>query len=130
MELNEMKSQWQNAGSSSKNEADLQKMTQIMHHPSLKKIKRKLIIESIGLVIFLFVYYDWFDGDKKPFIANMFLVGSLMLYILNDVIGFISVAKLVVGTSVRLSIQNYLKRIKRLFVFSMITSFLYSIALI
>ena len=130
MELNDLKSGWQNASSSSRTEADLQKMTQIMHNPSLKKIRRKLIVESIGLIIFLFIYYDWFDGDKKPLIANVFLVGSLLLYILNDVIGFISLTKLVLGASLRQSIQNYLKRIKRLFIFSMITSALYSITLI
>ena len=130
MELNDLKSEWQNAGSDTKNEADLQKMMQIRHHPSLKKIRKKLIIESVSLAIFLFVYYDWFDGDKKPFIANMFLVGSLLLYIVNDIIGFISVTRLTMGTSLRLSIQNYLKRIKWLFMFSMITSLLYSIALV
>lgn len=130
MELNEMKSHWQNAGSPSKSEADLQKMTRIMNHPSLKKMKRKLIIESIGLAIFLFVYYDWFDGDKKPFFANMFLAGSLLLYIVNDLIGFISITRLVMGTNLRLSIQNYLKSINRLFVFSMLTALLYSIALV
>ncbi len=130
MELNDLRSEWQNAGAASKTEADLQKMTQIMRHPSLKKIRRKLIIESAGLIIFLSVYYDWFDGDQKPFVANMFLVGSLLLYILNDVIGFISLLKLVQGTSLRQSIENYLKRINRLFMFSMISSVLYSISLI
>lgn len=130
MELNDLKSEWQHAGAASRTEADLQKMTQIMHNPSLKKIRQKLIIESAGLVIFLFIYYNWFDGDQKPFVANMFLVGSLLLYILNDVIGFISLVKLVQGTSLRVSIQNYLETIKRLFVFSVITSALYSISLI
>jgi hypothetical protein len=130
MELQDLKSGWQNAGGAFKSEADLQKMTKITHHPSLKKIRTKLIVETIGLVFFLFVYYDWFDGDKKPFNVNMLFVISLLLYILNDVIGYISIEKPIRGLNLKLSIQNYLARIKRLFVFSLIISFLYYISLI
>jgi len=130
MELNDLKSGWQAAGSAFTNEADLQKMTQVIHHPSLKKIRTKLIVETIALTCFLFVYYDWFDGDKKPFTVNVLLVSSLLLYILNDVIGYIAVAKPIRGRNLKLSIQNYLMRIKRLFAFSLIISSLYSISLI
>ena len=130
MELNDLKSAWQNAGSVSKTEAAIEKMTQFRSNPSLKKIRRKLIVELIGLIIFLFVYYDWFDGDKKPFLANIFLVAGLLLYILNDAIGYISFTRLIKGTSLSESIQNYLKRIKQLFILSVITSALYSISLI
>ena len=87
-------------------------------------------MELIGLIIFLFVYYDWFDGDKKPFLANIFLVAGLLLYILNDAIGYISLTRLIKGTSLSESIQNYLKRIKQLFMLSVLTSALYSISLI
>jgi len=130
MELNDLKSGWQNAGGAFKSEADLQKMTQVTHHPSLKKIRTKLIIETIGLVFFLFVYYDWFDGGKKPFSANVLLVSSLLLYILNDVIGYISIARPIRGINLKLSIQNYLTGIKRISVFSVIISFLYGISII
>ena len=130
MELNDLKSGWQAAGSAFTNEVNLQKMTRVTQHPSLKKIRTKLIIETIGLVFFLFVYYDWFDGDKKPFAVNVLLVSSLLLYILNDVIGYISIARPVRGINLKLSIQNYLMRIKRLSVFSLIISFLYSISII
>ena len=130
MELNDLKSGWQNAGASFKNEADLKKMTQITHHPTLKKIRTKLIVETIGLVFFLFVYYDWFDGDKKPFNVNVLLVSSLLLYILNDVIGYISIARPIRGINLKLSIQNYLLRIKRLSIVSLIISLAYSISII
>ena len=130
MELNDLKSGWQNAGGAFKSEADLQKMTQVTHHPSLKKIRTKLIVETIGLVFFLFVYYDWFDGDKRPFSANVLLVSSLLLYILNDVLGYISIARPIRGINLKLSIQNYLTRIKRISVFSLIISFLYGISII
>ena len=130
MEPNDLKSDWQNAGGAFKSEADLQRMTKITNHPSLKRIRTKLIVETIGLVLFLFVYYDWFDGDKKPFYANLVLVSGLLLYIFNDVIGYISIIKPIMERNLKLSIQNYLVRIKRLSVFSLIVSFLYGIAII
>lgn len=130
MELNDLKSGWQNASGAFKSEADLQKMTQITRHPSLKKIRTKLIVETIGLIFFLFVYYDWFDGDKRPFYVNLLLVGSLLLYISNDVIGYVSIARPIRGINLKLSIQNYLMRVKRLSFFSLIISLLYSVSII
>lgn len=130
MELQDLKHDWHNAGETFRSEADLQKMTKVTHHPSLKKIRAKLVAETIGLILFLNVYYDWFDGDKKPFYANVLLVSSLLLYILNDVIGYISIAGPIRGINLKLSIQNYLLRIKRLSVFSLVISFLYALSII
>ena len=130
MELQDLKSGWQNAGGTFKSETDLLNMTKITNHPSLKKIRRKLIVETIMLMLFLIVYYDWFDGDKKPFYANALLVIGLLLYILNDVIGYISILNPITGLNLKISIKNYLARIKRLSVLSLIFSFLYSISFI
>ena len=131
MELNDLKSRWQNAGGDFKSEADLQRMTRMINHPSIKKIRTKLVIETIVLSFFLLVYYDWFDGDQKPFYANLALVVGLLLYIFNDVIGYISITNPVVrGANLKLSIQNYLIGIKRLSISSIIITFLYSISII
>lgn len=130
MELNDLKSNWQNAGGAFKSEADLLKMTKLTHHPSLKKIRKKLIAESIFLAVFLVVYYDWFDGDKKPFYANMVLAAGLLLYLANDMIGYFAIVKPISGLNLKLSITNYLARIKRLAVFSLFSSFLYSVCII
>ena len=126
MELNDLKSGWQNAGGTLKSENELFRMTK--NHPSTKKIKFKLIAETIGLTFFLLVYYDWFDGDKKSFFVNALLVSSLLLYILNDVMGYLSIEKPVMGLNLKLSIQNYSKRIKQLATCSVIVSVLYSIS--
>ena len=130
MELTELKSAWQNVNSSVKNETELQKMTKIAHHPSLKKIRTKLIAEVIGLALFSLVYYDWFDGDQKPLYVNLLLVSSLILYIFNDVIGYIAIARPIRANSIKTSIQNYLVIIKLLSFFSLIVSILYGFSLI
>lgn len=130
MELNDLKSDWKNAGKDFKSEAELRLMTKIINHPSIKKIRTKLIIETIVLLFFLFIYYDWFDGDKKPFYANLSLVAGLLLYISNDIISYISITKPIRETNLKLSLQNYLMRIKRLSITSVIITFLYSISII
>ena len=130
MELNDLRSDWQNAGGASKSKTDLSKMTKITHHPTLKKIRKKLIVELIFLLFFLIIYYDWFDGDQKPLYANIVLVTGLLLYIGNDVLGYISIAKPIRGFNLKLSISSYFFSVKRLAVFSLAFSFLYSICLI
>jgi len=130
MELDDLKSSWQSAGEGFKKEADILAMTRVSNHPSLKRIRRKLVFEAIILSFMLVVYYDWFDGDKKPVYANVLLVSSLLLYIVNDIVGYISMLNPVNGASIKLSIENYLVRIKRLAVCSLVFSILYSASLI
>jgi hypothetical protein len=124
-----MKSTWQNAGDSLRSKADLERMTKVTNHPSLKRIRTKLAVETIALMVILPLYKDWFDGDKKPLFANVLLLGGALLYILNDVIGYISIATPMRGKNLAASIRNYLARIKRLSVLSLITSFLYGASL-
>lgn len=130
MELIDLKSNWQNSGGPIKSEAELLQMVKITHHPSLKKIRTKLIAEAIFLLVFLVIYYDWFDGGKKPFYVNALLVTGLLLYIANDIIGYVAIAKPISGLNLKLSITDYFTRIKRLAVLSLAFSFLYSISLI
>lgn len=130
MELNELKSGWQNAGNSEKNSSELERMTKISRLPMVKRIRRKLIIETIVLSFFLAVYYDWFDGHQKPLYANLLLSSAVLLYILHDVVGYISLTRPVMNNSLRLSLQQLLVRIKRLSVVSLFLSFVYSVCII
>lgn len=126
MELNDLKSVWQNAGGRLKSEEDLEKMTKIMNHPVIKRVKTKLVIQIVLLLFFLVVYYDWFDGDKKPAYANGALVTGLFLYILNDIIGYFSLVKPVGEANLKRSARAYLIRVKRLSLFSILVTLLYS----
>jgi cation transport ATPase len=130
MELNELKTGWQNAGGNYRTEADLERMTKLNHHPTLKRIRIKMIIETVVLSFFLVVYYDWFDGDRKPLYANLLLFAAVLLYILNDVIGYISLAKPVMKENLRSSVQHLLSKVKRLSILSLVISFFYSVCLL
>ena len=128
MEINDLKSEWQNVAVAFKSEADLLKMTKIKNHPSIKSIRTKLIMETVFLVLFLTVYYDWFDGDKKPIAVNALLVIGLLLYIATDVIGYISISKKIHGTDLKVSLDRYLAKIRQLAFYSLISTILYSIS--
>lgn len=129
MELDNLKSAWQHAGGHRKNENELNQMTKLVNHPSLKRIKTKLIVETIALTFFLIVYYDWFDGNKKSFFANAVLVIGLSLYIINDIVGYVSIARPVWGSDLKASIRNYVARLKRFAILSLFVSVLYSVSL-
>lgn len=128
MELQDLKSGWQNVDAPGKRDIDLLKMTRIKNHPTLKSIRTKLIIETIFFIFFLSVYYDWFDGDRKPMGANILLVSSMLLYIANNVIGYVSLFKKIDGLNLKASLENYLSRIRQLSVYSLICTCLYSIS--
>ncbi len=130
MELEELKSDWQKVGIVYRSEDDLQKMTKIKNHPTLKRIRTKLIIETIFYLLFLVVYYEWFDGDKKTVYANVLLVISLLLFIANDIIGYVSIVKRISGSDLKNSLGKYLSKIKQLSTLSLICTFLYSISLL
>lgn len=130
MELNDLKSDWQTAGKSSKSESQLLKMTQVRNHPSLKKIRFKLVFEAVVLLLFALVYYDWFDGHEKPLFANILLTGSLVLIMLQDIVGYIAVAKPIAGANLKIYVQECLVRIQRLSILSIALSFAYGLSLL
>lgn len=82
-------------------------------HPALKDIRRQLTIESTLYTIFLMVYYDFFDGDKKPFILNMILVVSVLLLLLHNISGYIITKNNVGNNNLKESLTTYLKKIQQ-----------------
>ncbi|MGN7784081.1 hypothetical protein ACTJIJ_06130 [Niabella sp. 22666] len=130
MELNELRSGWKNTGNHLKSEKDLEKMTKMMNHPVVKRIKARLAIQLVVLLVCLFVYYDWFDGDQKPFYANLALTAGLVLYLLNDIVGYISLTRPVRNTNLKQSVMDYLARVKRLSFFSLLVTLLYSSSIV
>ncbi len=130
MELDDFKSNWQKAGDRLKTEAELLSMTKLTHHPTLKKIRQKLLIESVLLTFFLLVYYDGFDGHQKPFYANAFLVVSILLYVGNGVLGYVSLLDPVRSSNLKDSLAAYLASLERLSVLSLFFSIGYCVSLL
>ena len=130
MEFDNLKSNWKNSGSQIKSKSELEMMTKVKNHPQLKKIRSKLIVETFLIIIFLFVYYNAFDGSEKPLWINILLSISAILYILNDVFSYVTLLNPVKGISIKNSITKLHDTLQKLQIFSIITSFLFGIALI
>lgn len=130
MELDDLKSGWQEAGKSTKSNADLQKMTRVSHHPKLKKIRAKLLIESGVLIFFVLTYRDAFDGPQKPLWANVALGVFGLLFILNDVAGYLLVMRRVKEVNIVDSLKKLVLTLKKLSIFSVVSSFLFGLSVI
>ncbi|MCE7992957.1 MAG: hypothetical protein HEP71_13295 [Roseivirga sp.] len=130
MELDDLKGSWQQAGSSDKNNAELRKMTKVSGHPKLKRIRAKLLIETGLLTVFLLTYQDAFDGAEKPLWANIVLIVFGLLFILNDLAGYFLVMKRVKGATIVDSLVGLITILKKLSVFSVVSSVLFGLSLI
>lgn len=112
MELNQLQSAWKGMDGENKNNGDLSNMLRENRHPVLKGIRLQMITETIAWTFFLFVYYDMFDGDRRPFYLNALLVMTVVLLLLHSITGYLSAKKLVNGNNLKQSLLNYLSKIK------------------
>lgn len=130
MNLNELKTSWQNSGAGKKNMTELETMTKISHHPTIRRIGIKLIIEIIFLIAFIILYNDFFDGENKPLWVTVLLVASALLFIGNDVIGLISVFNPIKENTLTLSLNRYFFKLKKLAFYSILSSLLFGTSVI
>jgi phosphoglycerol transferase MdoB-like AlkP superfamily enzyme len=130
MNIDDFKTNWQNAGDGSYSEKEIEMMTKISSHPTLKKIRIKLLAEAVMLTALLFGYYDGFDGINKPLYINVFLVMSICLYILNNVAGYIFIKTPATEFNIKLSLYKQVTTLKRVRLFSLFSSAFYAISLL
>jgi hypothetical protein len=104
--MDALKSAWNNTNTEQTN-------IKTSRPPVLKSIRRQLTIETICYTIFLFVYYDFFDGDKKSFFLNAILVVSVSLLLLHNVAGYMITDNPVSGSNLKQSLITYLEKLKR-----------------
>lgn len=130
MNLNELKSTWENAGGSKKTQPELEGMTTIKNHPKVRQTKVKFAIESILLTLFLAGYYDALDGATKPLWLNITLITSIVLYVVNDIYGYLTLLNPVQGTNIAKSLERFKSKLQRILVGSMVTSIVFAISLI
>lgn len=81
-------------------------------HPVLKQIRKQMVIELVGFVLFLTVYYDFFDGDRKPVYANVLLVVAMLGVIAGNIVGYVFAKQGVIGTNLRESLRMHLEKMK------------------
>lgn len=112
MEQDNLKSAWQDIDSVPKSNTEVKLMMRESAHPVLKRIRKQLILESAAFTVFLLVYYDFFDGDRKPLYANLLLVTAMLFIIMHNIIGYMLMKSRVKGHTIKLSLEEHLSKMK------------------
>lgn len=81
-------------------------------HPVLKQIRKQMIIELVGFILFLTAYYDFFDGARKPLYANILLVSAMLTVIAVNIIGYVFTKQGVPGENVRELLERHLAKLQ------------------
>jgi hypothetical protein len=112
MENNFLQSTWRQLSTEDKSSLELKAMIKDRGRSAVKRIRKQLILETIAAIVFLIVYYDFFDGDKKPFFANMFLVAALLFMISHNMIVAIQMRLPIRGDNIEQLLGDRLSKMK------------------
>lgn len=121
MELENLKSEYQNAGKALLSKENIQKKILENNHPVLKDIRIQLLTETVFWAIFLAVYYNIFDGHLKSPLWNVLLVVSVIFILVHNVLGFQIISNPINGETILESLKNYQIKIKNYAVISIAT---------
>jgi hypothetical protein len=113
MDLDDMKSYWQQLPAESNKPAEaLKRMIKENGHPVLKGIRRQLLIEMVGWLVFLIVSYDFFDGQKKPLYLNLLIVGAGIFVVAHNGLGYMMARNLKTAGNIASALSDYLNKTK------------------
>jgi hypothetical protein len=124
MEQDFLKSAWQGMAAVPKSKDAIKSMMLERTHPVLKRIRRQLIIEAAAFTVFLFLYYDFFDGNRKPVYANVLLVMGLLFVIIHNIIGYMLTRRPVTGNTIKQTLACNLTKMKTFAITSIIVRML------
>ncbi len=113
MNLENLKSSYKSQNFEEVSKDVLMNMVAVNQHPILRGIRRQLIIESIGWLAFLALYYNLFDGHLRPVYWNILLILAVGLVMVHNLLGYRITNNPVNGSNLLESLRNYLKRMRR-----------------
>lgn len=119
--MDPLKSAWDNAPTPDR---DISAIIGKHTSPVLKDIRKQVILEAIGYSIFLIVYYDFFDGDKKPYYLNLLLVVSVLCMLAQSVTGYVLARSPAVEYNLLESMRKKLHNIRKYALISIFTKIL------
>jgi len=130
MEYDNLKSNWKKTGSGKKNLDQLMGMTKINNHPKVKRMRIKFLIESLLLVVFIALYYDGFDGADKPLWANLFLISTTTIYIINRFFGLLVLRNPIHQNNLKQSLIDFQRKLKSIAISIVASAFLFGCGVI
>lgn len=107
--MNDLLTTWNSVNTTSSIHAGL---LQERHHPVLKQIRKQMLIELVGFVLFLAAYYDFFDGAEKPMYANVLLVVAMLAVITGNITGYVFARQGVTGENIREALRLHIKKMR------------------
>lgn len=90
----------------------------IQRHPARRGMRRQMIFEILSLTVFLLVYYDFFDGARRPASANAWLVAAVALVIVHNAAGYFFSRRVLAGDHLQEMVKGYLSGMRRFAVVS------------
>ena len=71
-----------------------------------------MIIETAAYIAFLCIYYNAFDGDRKPLAMNILLVAAMLLAIGHNIINYQFTKRRIQGENLQQSLNGQLSQMK------------------
>jgi len=130
MGIDELKNTWKSAGESHRTSSELKLMTELKHNGRLKRIRRRLLIESMLVLAFLTLFYTGLDGADKPLWTIVTLILSGVVYIINRLSGYHTTQNIKPDTTVYQMSQDLIKQLERLSVSSGMSAIFFGAAII
>ena len=112
MDLENLKSMYQNKEKTEFSKEGILKIISKNNPPAAKSIKVQLIIETVFWTIFAAVYYDILDGHLKSVLWNFLLLAAVFFILTHNALGFKTVNNPINGETIVESLKKYQDKIK------------------
>lgn len=89
-------------------------------HPARREMRRQMLVEIVLLMIFLWVYYDFFDGDRRPWGVNALMVAAVGLVIVHNVVGYVFSRRAMRGDHLQEMVRQHVAAMRRFAVASVL----------
>lgn len=107
-----LKAAWQTANIPARD--DLQAVVRARGgHPVMSRIRRQLLLEGGCYILFLLVYYDFFDGHRRPLYLNIILILSVACMLTQHLNGYLLAASALKGPDIFRSLQQKVLQLKQ-----------------
>lgn len=107
MNMDEFKSAWNDASGNMPPQRPV-----IIKNPVLQQVKRQLLIEGGAWTVFLAVFYDFFDGDRKPLYLNILLVAAILLMQVHNLVGYLAARNVISAGNLKTSLRTYAAKLR------------------
>lgn len=112
MEIDNLKSAWQEISTPQKNEEELNLMLKKNSHPILASIKKQIVIEALGFTAFLFCYFTMFDGADKPLAVNLIIIAAILLQLFYGYKGYLMQSGFKSSTNLNNDLESFATKLK------------------